>query len=126
MTSGNLGIRVVAVQITVEVKGSIALIKLSERMIFDESLFLLRRRVRELLDSGVLRYVIDISDVPYLDSSACGEMIGAYSSITKAQGSLAIVNPNPRVLTLWKRIRIIEILNLFDSLDEAVRFVQAS
>lgn len=113
-------------QITVEVQGSIALIKLSERMIFDESLFLLRRRVRELLDSGVLRYIIDISDVAYLDSSACGEMIGAYSSITKAQGSLAVVNPNPRVRTLWKRIRISEILNIFDSLEGAMKFVQAS
>jgi anti-anti-sigma factor len=112
------------VHITVAVKDGVALIKISGRMIFDESLFLLRRHVRELLASGILRYVVDISEAPYLDSSACGEVIGMYSSITKAQGSLAFVNPNARVRTLWKRIRIIEILNIFDSLDEAMKFVQ--
>ena len=111
-------------QITVDVKDGVALIKISERMIFDESLFLLRRHVRELLASGILRYVVDISGATYLDSSACGEVIGMNSSIMKAQGSLAFVNPGERVRTLWKRIRIIEILNIFDSLDEAMQFVQ--
>ncbi len=112
-------------QITFELKDDVALIKLSGRMIFDESLFLFHRRIRDLLESGVRRYVVDISEVPHLDSSACGEVIRAYTSIAKAQGVLVFANPSERVRALWKRIKIIDILNISDSLDDAMKFVQS-
>ena len=111
-------------RITFETKDDIAILKISGRMIFDETLFLLRSYVRNALQSGVLRFVIDISDVPYLDSSGCGEMISTYISIAKANGSMALLNPAERVRILLTRIRLTEILKIFDTLDEAQEFVR--
>ena len=111
-------------QITLETGDNVAIIKISGRMVFDESMFLLRVHVQDSLRSGIERFVIDISEVPYLDSSACGEVIGAYTSIAKAHGSLAFVNPTERVRVLWTRIKIVEILPIFDTLDDALKFVR--
>src|SRR5262245_31433917 len=95
-------------------------------MVFDESLFLLRQHIRDLLQSGIRRFVIDVSDVPYLDSSACGEVLGAYSSIMKSGGTLVFVNPSERVRVLWSRIKVTEILRSFATLDEALAVVRSA
>ncbi len=101
----------------------IATLKLSGMMRFEPSLFELRAEVRKFLDSGTRRFIIDVSEVPFLDSSGCGEIIGAYSSIAKTGGVLAFVNPNERVRALWARIRIADVLHIFNTTDEAREFV---
>jgi anti-sigma B factor antagonist len=106
-------------RISVEIKDGIAILKISERMLFDETLFLLRRHVRDALASGIRRFIFDISEVPFLDSSGCGELICVHTSIAREQGSLAIVNPQQRVRLLLDRIRLNRILEIVDSLEQA-------
>ena len=96
--------------ITVEIKDRIGIIRIAGSMVFDESLLRLRTHVQEFLESGIRRFVVDVSEVPHIDSSGCGEVIRIYSSILKADGLLAFVNPTERVRTLWTRIKIIDIL----------------
>src|SRR5262249_11885069 len=111
------------VQITSEVKDSVDFIKISGRMVHDESLIRLREHVLYELKSGIRRFVIDISEVPDLDSSGCGEVISVHTSILRSNGALAFVNPTQRVRLLWKWTRIREVLQIFDTLDEARQFV---
>jgi anti-sigma B factor antagonist len=112
------------VHITSEVKDNICLIKIAGPMILHESLFRLREHVMYGLESGIRSFVIDISGVTHLDSSGCGEVISAYTSISRAKGSLGFVNPSERVRLLWAHTRLAEVLNIFDSLDEARNFVR--
>ena len=93
-------------------------------MVLDESLFRLREHVLYGLETGIRRFVIDFSEVSHLDSSGCGEVISAYTSISRAKGSLGFVNPTERVRLLWAHTRIAEVLHVFDSLDEARNFVR--
>jgi anti-anti-sigma factor len=111
------------VQITSEVKDNVVFIKISGRMVHDGSLIRLREHVLYELQSGIRRFVIDISEVPHFDSSGCGEVISTYTSIRRANGALAFVNPTERVLLLWEWTRIREVLNIFNTLDEARQFV---
>jgi anti-sigma B factor antagonist len=112
------------VRISSEIKDSIAIFKISGSMLFDPSLFELREQVRKLLQSNIRRFIIDVSEVPHLDSSGCGEVISTHSSIIKAGGALAFVNPTERIRILWTRIRIIDILNIFDNFEGAQAFVR--
>jgi anti-sigma B factor antagonist len=111
------------VQITSEVRDNVDFIKISGRMIHDGSLIRLREHVLYELQSGIRRFVIDISEVPHIDSSGCGEVISAHTSILRANGALAFVNPSERVRLLWEWTRIREVLQIFDTLDEARQFV---
>src|SRR5262249_51459529 len=89
------------VQFTSEVRDNVDFIKISGRMIHDGSLFRLREHVLYKLQSDIRRFVIDISEVPHLDSSGCGEVISAHTSILRENGALAFVNPTERVRLLW-------------------------
>ena len=108
---------------TSETRGSIAILKFSGRLVFEESLFALRARVRELLQSGVKGFIFDFGGVPHCDSSGCGELIGAYATIKKADAVLAFVHLTPRVRLLWERVRLTEVFNIFAALPEAENFV---
>jgi anti-sigma B factor antagonist len=111
------------VQITSETKNNIVLIKVSGRMVLDESLFRLREHVLYGLETGIRRFVIDISEVSHLDSCGCGEVITAYTSILRAKGSLGFVNPTEHVRMLWARTKLADVFNVFDSVNEARDFV---
>lgn len=112
--------------LTSETRDGVVILKVSGRLIFDESLLTLRAKVRETLQSEVKGFVFDLSEVPHCDSSGCGEIIGAYAAICKAGASVAFVSPSPRVRVLWERIKLTEVFNLFDSLAEAENFVRDS
>ena len=112
-------------QIAVENKNGIAVIKISGKIIFDETLFELREHVQELLQSGSRRFLIDLTDVPHIDSSGCGEVIRIYSSIVKANGVIAFANLAERVVVLWTRIKLTEVFKIFQTVDEAHTFLES-
>jgi anti-anti-sigma factor len=112
------------VQITSDTKNGIAILRLSGRMIFDQSLLSLRDEIAHFLKSGINRFIFDVSAVPHCDSSGCGEIIGAYSSICKAGGTVAVVNPTDRVRTLWDRIKLTDMFPTFDRFEDAESYVR--
>jgi anti-anti-sigma factor len=109
---------------TTEIRGQTALLRLSGRLVFDESLFKLHPKVRELLQQGADSFIFDCSQVPHCDSSGCGEIIAAYVAITKAGASAAFIDPTERVRVVWDRIRLLEILRIFKTIPEAETFFQ--
>ena len=110
-------------EISSEVRDNIVWVRVSGRMALDSSLFRLREQVLYGLESGLRRFVIDLSEVSYLDSSGCGEVISVHTSIHRAKGALVFVNPSERVRLLWMHTRLVQVLNIFDTLDEARDFV---
>jgi stage II sporulation protein AA (anti-sigma F factor antagonist) len=105
--------------IEAKAKDGCLLLTVTGRMVFGESLFQIRGHVQEGLASGTRRFIVDLSAVPYVDSSACGELISIHTSIARARGSLTVVNPQERVRLLLSRIRLTDILNIVGSLEEA-------
>ena len=102
----------------------LGIVKVSGRMIFEDSLFVLREQVQQAIASGIRGFVIDLSGVPYLDSSACGEVIRVHASIAKAEGSVAILNPAERVRGLLSRTGLIGVFHIVNSLEDAERVVR--
>jgi anti-sigma B factor antagonist len=111
-------------ELQTETSDGIAVIKISGKLVFDESLLFLRREVRELLDEGLRLFVIDLTQVPYCDSSGSGEVIGAYSSITKAAGSLALAGLSDRIRALWTRVKILSVFDTFETATDAGAFLR--
>jgi anti-sigma B factor antagonist len=111
------------VQLTSDVKNGIDFIKISGRMVYDGSTFRLREHLLFQLQSGIRRFVIDISEVPHLDSSGCGEIISAHTSIVRVNGMLAFVNPTPKVRQLWEWTKLAQVLHVFETIENAEKFV---
>jgi anti-sigma B factor antagonist len=80
------------------------------------NLFDFQARVR----SNTARFlVLDLTDVPYIDSAGIGALVGAYVNHQKDGRKLALVGVSERIQNSLKVTRVESFFQLFDSVDAA-------
>lgn len=91
--------------------GDVAIVDFSGKITLGEGSATLRKMVRELVDKGHRKILLNLADVDYIDSSGIGELVGAYTTVRGASGELKLVY-------LTKRVRdIIQITRLYTVFD---------
>ncbi len=80
----------------------------------------LKERIDELVAEGRLQILIDMQEVPYVDSSDLGRLIRAHLSVRKAGGRVRLCNVSERVLSLLKITRLDTVLDLYSCEEEAL------
>ena len=63
--------------------------------------------------------ILDLSDVPFMDSSALSELIAYQQSVLVFGGKLLIAAPCSEVRELFKVAKLYEFFHIFDSTQEA-------
>jgi len=81
----------------------------------------LKERILDLCDSGHNRIIINLADVPYVDSSGIGELVRCYTEVRRSGGRLGLTNCNHRLLDMLRMTRLSDILETFDSDADAVQ-----
>lgn len=100
-SSGKLGtdlyFRHVGSYIVFDVDGPLAL-----QWVGDE----LRAEVHQMLDGGRKDLILDLSDVPFMDSAGVGALVAVRTLILGAGGRLVLFRPSQRVMEMLKRLRL--------------------
>jgi len=107
----------VALQGTCRDVSDVAVIDLSGKITLGEGSSMIRRMIRELIEKGNRKILINLEEVDYIDSAGIGEMVSAYTMVRGASGELKLINLTKRVHDL---LQITRLLTVFDvSNDEA-------
>jgi anti-sigma B factor antagonist len=69
-------------------------------------------------DSSML--IIDVSDMPYIDSAGIGCLVGAHVSRENSGRKLVIVGANDRLLTSLKVTRVDQLFTLAPTVEQAL------
>jgi anti-anti-sigma factor len=77
--------------------------------------------VRRLLDAGRNRLVLDLADVPYIDSSGLGAIAYAYTSAWRRGGELKLLNVRGRNRRVLMVTKLLTVFDVFEAEDEAIR-----
>jgi len=101
--------------------GEITVIDVSGRITIDDGADAFRDRVRALVRDGRVRLVLNFKDSSYIDSTALGEIVRAYTSATRKGGTVKLLNVPPRVHELLVVTRLLSVFDLFDDETEALR-----
>ena len=64
--------------------------------------------------------ILDLSEVPYIDSAGIGSLVSIYVSRHKLGQRLALSGVNPRVIDLLKITRVEQLFLIFSSLGDAI------
>ncbi len=80
----------------------------------------LRERLDSLVAQGHLHILIDMKELPYLDSGEIGRLIRCHLSVRQAGGRVRLCNISPRVLSLMKMTRLDTVLDLFSTEEAAL------
>lgn len=78
-----------------------------------------KQAVLQVVEAGDTRVVLDLAGVAFLDSSGLGAMVSILKAIG-TRGSMAVCNPQPAVLGLFKLTRMDKVFPIAASRDEAV------
>jgi anti-sigma B factor antagonist len=94
------------------------------RLVMDRSAQHLKDKINSLISQERTHIVLDLKDVPYIDSTGLGELVAAYGSVMKAGGALKLLNVTSRNHDLLSITRLVTVFESFDSEAEAVRSFQ--
>jgi len=76
--------------------------------------------VRQTLEQGARKLIINFTKVTYLDSSGVGELVGCYTSIKNRGGELRICGMNNRIFGLIKMTSLHSVFEVKDSEEESL------
>src|SRR5271154_5724656 len=110
-----------ALQGTCRDVSDVAVIDLSGKITLGEGSSMVRKMIRELVEQGRLKILINLGDVDYIDSAGIGEMVGAYTIVRSAKGELKLINLTKRVKDLMQITRLLTVFDVSDDEAAAVR-----
>ena len=108
------------------VMGNVTVIDLSGRITVGEGNIALREMVRELAEKGHKKFVLNLGDVHYVDSSGLGELVKAHTTIRNQGGELKLANLTKRVKDLLELTRLSAILAIEKDEASAIRSFEGS
>jgi anti-sigma B factor antagonist len=62
--------------------------------------------IRQLLQQGRRKMLLNLKDVTYIDSSGIGELVGAFNSVQQQDGQLKLLNPVVGVVNVLRFTRL--------------------
>ena len=99
----------------------VVILDLHGRLLIGQGQNLLREAVDRLAGSGNTRVLLNLVDVPFIDSSVVGELVRTLTTLSRKGGKLKLLNLPPRIRNLFSMTRLLEVFEAYDSEDEAVR-----
>lgn len=81
----------------------------------------LKEEILELIERGVRRLVVNLSDTQYLDSTALGALIGGLKRLREREGELRLASPQPRIRKLLEITRLHNVFDVCDSVSDALK-----
>jgi anti-sigma B factor antagonist len=93
----------------------VVLLDLSGKLTIGEPVTLLRDMMRAYIADGHGKFVINLADVNYIDSSGLGELVWAHVSIKKNGGDIKLLKLTSRAKDL---MQITKLVSVFDTYED--------
>jgi anti-sigma B factor antagonist len=98
----------------------IRIIKLAGKITIGAGDVKLRELIREALEGGHSKILLDLAKVSAMDSSGIGEMVAAYTTVRKREGQLKLLNLSPKINDILQVTQLITVFDVFDDSEEAM------
>lgn len=99
----------------------VSILDLKGRITIGAGDVMLRDHINRVLEQGERSILLNMADVTYMDSSGMGELISSYTSVTKRDGKLKLLNLPAKIRDLLQITQLITIFEVYDNETEAVR-----
>ena len=100
--------------------GTIASLDMRGKFIKGQGGFQLQMLVDKVLSAGTTKILLNLTDVPIIDSMGIGEIVRAYKKVGEAGGVLKLVGVTDRVYGALKITQLLDLIESFNTEEEAV------
>jgi len=94
------------VRIAVRFKADAAIVSLSGKFLAGSDGPYLRQKVKDLMDAGTKKLIVDFEDVPYIDSTGLGFLAGARVTVQNSGARMVLANLNAHVRRILNDVNL--------------------
>jgi anti-sigma B factor antagonist len=113
-------------RISVNFKDDVAIMALTGKFVAGSDGPFLRQKVKDLIDAGAMKLVLDFTEVPYIDSTGLGFLAGSRVTAQNAGVSVVLAGVNQHVRRILDGVRLTPFFVLAANEVEAVSMVNAN
>jgi anti-anti-sigma factor len=106
--------------IALRFKDDVAILSLSGKFLAGSDGPYLRQKVKELMDAGTRKLMVDFAGVPYIDSTGLGFLAGARVTAQNAGAGLVLASLNPHVRRILDDVNLTQFFVIADSEPAAI------
>ena len=108
-------------KITERLVGDVVLLDLQGKILIGEGDDQLREAVTKLADSNRTKILLNLAEVPYVDSAGLGEIVRCYTTVSRKGGRLKLLNLTKKIQDLLAITKLLTVFETYDSEAEAVK-----
>ncbi len=108
-------------QIEERTSGDITILDLKGKMTLGEGDELLKDKVNSLMNQGKKKILMNLGEVPYIDSAGLGEIVRTYTTVSRQGGTMKLVNLTKRITDLLSITKLLTVFETFDNESEALK-----
>ena len=106
--------------------GDVVVLDLKGKITLGEGDELLKDKVNSLVNQGQRKIILNLEAVPYIDSAGLGEIVRTYTTVSRQNGRLTLLNLTKRITDLLVITKLINVFETFDSESDAIKTFSAS
>ncbi|MEM8931878.1 MAG: STAS domain-containing protein [Acidobacteriota bacterium] len=107
-------------QITIREDEGVTILALDGKLVIGDGDVALRDTLKEQLDAGAKKLLLNLKNVKTMDSSGLGELIRCKASANSADASIRLVHVEDKVEEVLEMTRLIGVFETYDNEIDAV------
>ena len=104
----------------------VTLLDLSGRLTIGEPVLLLRDNIRTFVNDGDMKFVLNLGDVSYIDSSGLGELVSTYTTVRNRKGDVKLLNLTTKAKDLLQMTKLLTVFDTYEDESKAVASMAGS
>jgi anti-anti-sigma factor len=101
----------------------VALVRISGRVTLTDGTTVFDDTLQRLTREGRNKLILDLKNVPYIDSTALGIILRAHATVSRRGGTLKLLNLQGHVHELFELTHLLTVIDAFDSEAQALASV---
>jgi anti-sigma B factor antagonist len=100
--------------------GKVKILDVSGQIKFTQGDEMLKDKIHSVVHQGSKKILVNLGGVDYVDSAGLGELVGAYTTVAKAGGTMKLLNVTKKMRDLLSITKLLTVFETFDNEQEAV------
>ena len=107
-------------KIDIRTAGDVKILDCSGKITLGEGTMSIRNTVRDVLQSGAKKILLNLADISYIDSSGVGELVSSYTTTVNKGGKLKLVKLTNKLRELLTITKLLTVFEIYDDEKDAL------
>lgn len=98
----------------------VVVLDLSGKLTIGEPVLLLRETLRSQTNDGSRKFILNLGEVSYIDSSGLGELVSSYTTVRNKGGDVKLLKLTSKTKDLLQMTKLLTVFDVYEDEAKAV------